>query len=228
MKVFEGFTNIFKSDDYEDEDFINEDDYFSDGDDYEETKKSSKKEAKKEKKGSIFSSFKKEKEKEDEDMDYYDDEDDFTEPDITYNSSSERDFAESAHEKPAHSSHRASSTARVERTPERKVVPLHSSSKGFEVVVIHPESMEDGNEITDTLLAGKAVVLNLEGINPDIAQRIIDYTAGSCYAMRGVLQKISNYIFLVAPSGVDVSGDFQNVFGAHADVSSFSKDFRFS
>ena len=56
-------------------------------------------------------------------------------------------------------------------------------------------------------LSGKAVVLNLEGIHVEIAQRIIDYSAGSCYAMRGNLQKITNYIFLVTPPNVDISGD---------------------
>ena len=101
-----------------------------------------------------------------------------------------------------------------------KVVPLRSSaSKKMEVVVIHPKSMEDGNEITDTLLSGRAVVLNLEGISPDVAQRIIDYSAGSCYAMRGSLQKITNYIFLVAPSSVDISGDFQDMLGSGVDLS---------
>ena len=230
MKVFEGFTNIFKSDDYDDEDFIDEDEYFTDEDDYEETKRSSRassvKDAKKDKKSSFFGGFGK-KDKAEEKTDYYD-EDDFTEPDITYNSDVERSTAEDPRDtrESSFSSPRRSSSARVERVPERKVVPLHSSSKGFEVVAIRPQSMEDGNEITDTLLSGKAVILNLEGINHDISQRIIDYTAGSCYAMRGSLQKISNYIFLVAPSGVDISGDFQNALGA-ADMSSYSGDFRF-
>ena len=57
-----------------------------------------------------------------------------------------------------------------------KVVPMKTQSpRGLEVVVIRPESMEDAKEITDTLLTGKAVVLNLEGIHVEIAQRIIDY-----------------------------------------------------
>ena len=42
-----------------------------------------------------------------------------------------------------------------------KVVPMKQTSRGLEVVVIRPESMEDASEITDTLLSGKAVVLNL-------------------------------------------------------------------
>ena len=58
-----------------------------------------------------------------------------------------------------------------------KVVPMKQTSRGLEVVVIRPESMEDASEITDTLLSGKAVVLNLEGIHVDVAQRVIDYSA---------------------------------------------------
>ena len=82
-----------------------------------------------------------------------------------------------------------------------KVIPARSkksmSSAGMEVCVIKPTSVEDGREITDTLLANRTVVLNLEGLDVDIAQRIIDFTSGSTYAISGNLQKISRYIFRV-------------------------------
>ncbi len=106
-----------------------------------------------------------------------------------------------------------------------KVVPMKTqSSRGLEVVVIRPESMEDAKEITDTLLTGKAVVLNLEGIHVEIAQRIIDYSAGSTYAIRGNLQKITNYIFLVTPPNVDISGDIPEIVTGGIDLSSFNKN----
>ena len=105
-----------------------------------------------------------------------------------------------------------------------KVVPIKTGGhRGLEVVVIRPESMEDASEITDTLLTGKAVVLNLEGIHVEIAQRIIDYSAGSCYAMRGTLQKITNYIFLVTPPNVDISGDIPELVAGGIDLAAFSK-----
>ena len=106
-----------------------------------------------------------------------------------------------------------------------KVVPMKTqSTRGLEVVVIRPESMEDAKEITDTLLTGKAVVLNLEGIHVEIAQRIIDYSAGSTYAIRGNLQKITNYIFLVTPPNVDISGDIPEIVTGGIDLSSFNKN----
>ena len=65
--------------------------------------------------------------------------------------------------------------------------------------------------VTETLLNGRTVVINMEGLSVDIAQRIIDFTSGATFAMHGNLQKISNYIFLATPNGVDISGDIQGL-----------------
>lgn len=95
-----------------------------------------------------------------------------------------------------------------------KVVNMRKSySTAMEVCVFKPTNIEDGREISDTLLSGKAVVLNLEGLDVSLAQRIIDFTSGSCYAIHGNLQKISNYIFIITPESVDISGDFQELLG---------------
>ena len=92
------------------------------------------------------------------------------------------------------------------RSSNNKVVQMRRSS--MEVSLIKPTSMEDTREICDYLLAGKAVVLNMEGIHMEVAQRIIDFTCGATYSMDGNLQKISNYIFIATPSSVELSGDF--------------------
>lgn len=91
---------------------------------------------------------------------------------------------------------------------------------GLEVCVIKPVTIDEARSVTDTLLEERAVVLNLEGLDVEVAQRIIDFTSGSCYAIRGNLQKISNYIFIITPQSVEISGDFQGIFGASSsDVS---------
>ena len=72
----------------------------------------------------------------------------------------------------------------------------------------------------DTLLEGKSVVLNLEGMKLDLAQRIVDSVSGGCYAIQGNLQKISGYIYLVTPHSVDITGDFQDLVHDSSDYSS--------
>jgi len=110
------------------------------------------------------------------------------------------------------------------RVPQPKVTPIRQTvtrkmpGSGMEVCVIKPTSVEDAREITETLLANRTVVLNLEGLDVDVAQRIIDFTSGSCFAISGNLQKISHYIFIITPSSVDVSGDFQDIFGGSFDM----------
>ncbi|MFI3176937.1 MAG: cell division protein SepF [Eubacteriales bacterium] len=111
-----------------------------------------------------------------------------------------------------------------------KITPLKNTRRanignGMEVCVIRPSSVEDGREITETLLANRTVVLNLEGLDVDIAQRIIDFTSGSCFAINGNLQKISHYIFIITPNSVDISGDFQDLFSGSFDVQPINNAF---
>ena len=96
-------------------------------------------------------------------------------------------------------------------TPMRQ--PARRTGVSMEVCVIKPTSVEDAREITETLLSGRTVILNLEGLDLEVAQRIIDFTSGATYAISGNLQKISNYIFLVTPTNVDISGDLQDLLG---------------
>lgn len=104
----------------------------------------------------------------------------------------------------------------------QKVTPIRqvkrSTGSGMQVCVIKPTSVDDAKEITDTLLENKTVVLNMEGLDIDIAQRIIDFASGSTYAIHGNLQKISNYICILTPASVDISGDFQEIFSGTFNV----------
>ena len=110
-----------------------------------------------------------------------------------------------------------------------KVTPMRQPSRrtgvSMEVCVVRPSSVEDSREITETLLSGRTVILNLEGLDLEVAQRIIDFTSGATYAISGNLQKISNYIFLVTPTNVDISADLQDLLNTSFDASSMRSRF---
>jgi cell division inhibitor SepF len=97
--------------------------------------------------------------------------------------------------------------------PAPKITPMRNKGKGtvMEVCVIKPSSFEDAREISETLLADRTVLLNMKGLDLGVAQRIIDFTCGTCYAIDGNLQRIEDYIFIITPASVDISGDFQNI-----------------
>ena len=152
------------------------------------------------------------------DEDYLDDEDDIEEP-APKKPTASRTVKERASKEPADSYE-----DRVPKRPANKVTPIRQNvtrrvaGNGMEVCVIKPSTVEDAREITETLLANRTVVLNLEGLDVDIAQRIIDFTSGSCFAIAGNLQKISHYIFIITPASVDISGDFQDILGGTFDM----------
>lgn len=105
-------------------------------------------------------------------------------------------------------------------TPMRQPASRPRGGANMEVCVVKPSTVEDSREITETLLDGRTVILNLEGLHSEIAQRIIDFTSGAAFAISGNLQKISNYIFLVTPTNVDISGDLQDLLGNSMDMPS--------
>ena len=113
-------------------------------------------------------------------------------------SGKEKSKAKSFQKSGSTSSPRPYSTSSAKTSNSGKISQMRTTKKsvaGMEVCVIKPRSMEDTREITDTLLANCTVVLNMEGLDVDIAQRIIDFSSGSCYAIDGNLQKVSNFIF---------------------------------
>lgn len=144
--------------------------------------------------------------------DYLDEEDEEPVPTPRRSSSKIRDIEDYEEEREAAPAPRRQPTANKITHINQSVSRRVSSGNGMEVCVIKPTSVEDAREITETLLANRTVVLNLEGLDVDIAQRIIDFTSGSCYAISGNLQKISHYIFIITPSSVDISGDIQDIF----------------
>ena len=147
------------------------------------------------------------------DDDYLDEEDDEQLPPPRRGSSSkarDMDDYEDERSTPPPAKKQSAPTSKI--TPIKQSTSRRSMGGSMEVCVIKPVSVEDAREITETLLANRTVVLNLEGLDVDIAQRIIDFTSGSCYAISGNLQKISHYIFIITPSSVDISGDFQDIF----------------
>lgn len=140
--------------------------------------------------------------------DYYEDDYEEEEKPVRKNRRSEKelDFPEEDRKAAPAKDRPAKTSSKV--TQMRTVKRQHN---GMEVCVIKPTCVDDEREITDTLLMDRTVVLNVEGLEIETAQRIIDFTSGSCYAINGNFQKVSTYIFIITPPSVDISGDFLNM-----------------
>ncbi|MEA5047690.1 MAG: cell division protein SepF [Eubacteriales bacterium] len=86
-------------------------------------------------------------------------------------------------------------------------------SGGMKMIVYHPVSYEDTQSIIDNLKNRKPVIVNMEELEIDTAQRILDFLSGAVYALNGTMCKISRGIFVVAPNNYDVVGNGEDDYG---------------
>lgn len=105
--------------------------------------------------------------------------------------------------------HRVQSTQKVETKMDShqksKVIDMPIAGGISEVIVIEPHSFEEMPQVIQALRERKSVVLNLNIMEPEEAQRAVDFVAGGTYAMDGHQERVGESIFLFTPSCVKVS-----------------------
>ena len=90
--------------------------------------------------------------------------------------------------------------------PMSNVIGMPGAINGIsEVLVLEPRTFEEMPQAIQALRERKSVVLNLTIMDPDQAQRAVDFVAGGTYALDGHQERIGESIFLFTPSCVQVS-----------------------
>lgn len=100
-------------------------------------------------------------------------------------------------------------------SPVSNVIGMPGAANGMsEVMVMEPRTFEEMPQVIRALRERKSVVLNLTIMDPDQAQRAVDFVAGGTYAIDGHQERIGESIFLFTPSCVQVSTQL----GGMADI----------
>ncbi len=81
---------------------------------------------------------------------------------------------------------------------EENVSPITINQE--KVVFREPSSFNDAKFLADDIKAGKLVVINLDGLDKDIARRIVDFSTGFIYILGGKMKSIGEMIFLLTPN----------------------------
>ena len=117
--------------------------------------------------------------------------------------------------KPAYSQPAPQPEKRTYTPASNKLVDINSRPRktvqpAGEVYVIKPSDLGDAQTVADFLNNGMTIVINMEGMELSLAQRVIDIVYGASYAMGGSLSPISNNIFIAAPNTIEVTGDLRD------------------
>lgn len=78
-------------------------------------------------------------------------------------------------------------------------------SSAAEVTLMEPRSFDEMPRAIQALRERKTVILNLTMMEPDQAQRAVDFVAGGTFAIDGHQERVGESIFLFAPSCVTVT-----------------------
>lgn len=89
-----------------------------------------------------------------------------------------------------------------------KVVNIHTTASA-KVNIIKPLAYEEATEICDALKNRRIVVINTSALENKIAQRLLDFVSGACYALSGTLQEIERGVYLLSPSNVEVTSELK-------------------
>ena len=74
---------------------------------------------------------------------------------------------------------------------------------------MEPRRFDEMPKAIQALRERKTVILNLTMMEPDQAQRAVDFVAGGTFAIDGHQERVGESIFLFAPSCVTVTNSFQ-------------------
>jgi cell division inhibitor SepF len=79
------------------------------------------------------------------------------------------------------------------------------AASGFHLVL--PTDFNDAQEVGDKFREGFSVLMNLQGTEPDLRRRLIDFAAGLSYGLEGSMKQVADKVFLITPAGVQVSAE---------------------
>jgi cell division inhibitor SepF len=90
-----------------------------------------------------------------------------------------------------------------------KVLSMNSNKPS--VVLFRPTSFNEATKAADDLRERKAVIVNMENVEPSMARRVVDFLSGCAYALDGKVKKIALATYLFCPHSMDVMGDLETL-----------------
>lgn len=110
-----------------------------------------------------------------------------------------------------------------------KVTPIGRSQKKWgndlRIVSHKPVTIEESKNIIDCLLNGEVALMNLEGLDFNLAHRIMDLCCGACYALDATVKQLSKSMYIAAPGNVEIDGVLMDLNDGRIDLNGFSREY---
>lgn len=99
-----------------------------------------------------------------------------------------------------------------EDVQEAQVTPIsqaasHSAQGLRRITTVHPRTYTDAKSIGEAFRGGTPVIMNLTDMTDAEAKRLVDFSAGLIFGLRGTIERVTNKVFLLSPATVEVASE---------------------
>jgi cell division inhibitor SepF len=75
------------------------------------------------------------------------------------------------------------------------------------ITTLHPRTYNEARTIGENFREGVPVIMNLSEMDDSDAKRLVDFSAGLVFAVRGTIERVTNKVFLLSPPNVSVAAE---------------------
>jgi FtsZ-interacting cell division protein YlmF len=95
---------------------------------------------------------------------------------------------------------------RLRPVPSNRIRTLAAPSED-DLAVVTPGSYNESQRVTDLLRVHRPVLLNVTDLDAEVARRVVDFTAGTIYALRAKIEPLAAGVYLIFFADTPVSHD---------------------
>ncbi|ARZ70855.1 cell division protein SepF [Streptomyces sp. HU2014] len=88
--------------------------------------------------------------------------------------------------------------------PKVRVADETAQEQGTRIATVTPDGFRDARGIGELFREGVPVIVNLTGMEPNDAKRVVDFAAGLTFGLRGSIERVANRVFLLTPADYKV------------------------
>ncbi|GGY00575.1 cell division protein SepF [Streptomyces hiroshimensis] len=88
--------------------------------------------------------------------------------------------------------------------PKVRVADEVAQEQGTRIATVTPDGFRDARGIGELFRDGVPVIVNLTGMEPNDAKRVVDFAAGLTFGLRGSIERVANRVFLLTPADYKV------------------------
>ena len=95
----------------------------------------------------------------------------------------------------------------VGRLPDREPVVQMQTTDLARITTLHPRTYNEARTIGEHFREGTPVIINLTEMVDSDARRLVDFSAGLIFGLRGSIDRVTNKVFLLSPANVEVAAE---------------------